>query len=64
MEDACTVRDVLLATVPTILHSDVYATAALAGSVLMIVVRKAGSSPAASAAVGGIVCFTLRVLSV
>ena len=37
------VRDVLLAQVPRVLRADVYATAALAGAVIMVVCQK--SSP-------------------
>ncbi len=59
-----TVRDIFLAHVPSVLQSDVYATAAMAGAVVMLVGRKAGLSPAKAAALGGVVCFTLRVVSV
>lgn len=59
-----TVRDVLLAKVPIILHSDVYATCALVGSVAMIASRKLGLSRVPSAVLGGVACFLLRVISV
>lgn len=59
-----TIRDVLLARVPTVLHADVYATAALAGAATMVLCRKLGLSPAWSAFLGGSVCFLLRVVSV
>lgn len=59
-----TVRDIFLAHVPSVLQSDVYATAAMAGAVVMLLGRKAGLSPAKAAALGGIACFTLRVVSV
>ncbi len=58
------VRDVLLARVPAVLWSDVYATAALAGAAAMVVCRKLGVSPVLSAVIGGVLCFTLRVVSV
>jgi uncharacterized membrane protein YeiH len=45
------------------LRADVYATAALAGSVIMILGRKL-RSPAWSALFGGVACFLLRVVSV
>jgi uncharacterized membrane protein YeiH len=59
-----TVRDVLLAQVPSVLRADVYATAALAGSAVMIAGCKAGTPRAWAAALGGTVCFLLRVISV
>jgi uncharacterized membrane protein YeiH len=59
-----TVRDIFLARVPGVLQSDVYATAAMAGAVVMVLARKAGSSPAVAAAVGGSACFVLRRVAV
>jgi uncharacterized membrane protein YeiH len=59
-----TVRDMLLAQVPTVLRADVYATAAMAGSAVMILARRLGLSPNLAAGLGGIVCFVLRVVSV
>ncbi len=59
-----TIRDVLLAKVPTVLWSDVYAAAALAGATVMVVLRRLGVSPVVSAIAGGLICFTLRVVSV
>jgi uncharacterized membrane protein YeiH len=54
----------LLAQVPTVLRADVYATAAMAGSAVMILARRLGLSPNLAAGLGGIVCFVLRVVSV
>jgi len=59
-----TIRDVLLAKIPNVLRADVYATAALAGSAVMVVGRRLGLSPFASAFLGGLLCFALRVISV
>jgi uncharacterized membrane protein YeiH len=59
-----TVRDILLAQIPTVLRADVYATAAMAGAAVMILGRKLGLRPAVTAVVGGVVCFVLRVVSV
>ena len=59
-----TIRDVLLAKIPNVLRADVYATAALAGSAVMVVGRRLGLSPSASAFLGGLLCFGLRVISV
>ena len=58
-----TIRDVLLARIPLVLHSDIYATAALLAAAI-VVVGRALRIPAAGAAVaGGIACFALRILS-
>jgi uncharacterized membrane protein YeiH len=59
-----TIRDLLLAHVPNVLHTDIYATAALAGSATMILCRRLGMKDTYSALVGGVVCFLLRVISV
>lgn len=58
------VRDVLLAQVPRILRADVYATAALAGAVIMLAARQLRLSPTSAAILGGTVCFLLRMISV
>ena len=59
-----TIRDLFLARVPRVLEADVYATAALAGSVGMILCLKARLKPGLAAVLGGMVCFLLRVISV
>ena len=59
-----TVRDVLLAQVPNVLRSDIYATAALAGAVVMVAATKLRVNPTLAAISGGLVCFSLRVISV
>lgn len=59
-----TVRDVLLATIPTVLRADVYATAALSGATVMIVGLKLRAPRSLMAIVGGVVCFILRMVSV
>lgn len=58
------VRDVLLAQIPAVLRVDVYATAALAGSLVMVIGRRLGMPRTSSALLGGAVCFTLRMLAV
>ncbi|HZM11233.1 MAG TPA: trimeric intracellular cation channel family protein [Candidatus Limnocylindrales bacterium] len=58
------VRDILLAQVPGVLRTEVYATAAFAGSAVLILCRKLKLLPTVSAVAGGIVCFALRVVSV
>ncbi|HEX3319816.1 MAG TPA: TRIC cation channel family protein [Terriglobales bacterium] len=58
------IRDVFLAQIPLILRSDIYATAALAGSVIMLVFCRLGVSRTRATFVGAFVCFMLRVVSV
>jgi uncharacterized membrane protein YeiH len=59
-----TIRDVLLAQIPTVLRADVYATAALGGAATMVLCRKLKVPPVLSAFFGGGICFVLRVVSV
>ena len=59
-----TLRDILLAHVPSVLRAEVYATAALLGSAMMIVGRKLRLSATQAAILGGVFCFLLRVVSV
>ena len=59
-----TIRDILLMHVPNVLRADIYATAALAGSAVMVVGRRLGLQSTLAAILGGVVCFALRVLSV
>lgn len=58
-----TVRDILLAQIPGVLRADVYATAAMAGAAVMIGGRKLGLSHTMAAVFGGVMCFTLRMVS-
>lgn len=54
-------RDVLIARVPHVLHTDFYATAALAGATLMVVlIRRAGIRRDTAGAVAGVTIFALR----
>lgn len=59
-----TVRDLLLARVPSVLRSDIYAVAALAGAAVMIFALRSGAPARAAAIAGGTFCFVLRVLAV
>jgi uncharacterized membrane protein YeiH len=59
-----TIRDVLLARVPSVLRSDVYAAAALAGAAAMILSLKLKMRPAVATAIGIVVCFALRMIAV
>jgi uncharacterized membrane protein YeiH len=57
-------RDVLLTQVPGILRVDIYATAALAGSLVMVASRRLGLPVWAGSLLGGAVCVALRLVSV
>jgi uncharacterized membrane protein YeiH len=59
-----TIRDVLLAKIPAVLRTDIYAVAALAGSAVMIIGLRYGKSPRLMAVLGGVTCFALRIVSV
>lgn len=59
-----TVRDVLLARIPSVLRSDVYAAAALAGAAAMILSLRLKMRPAVATTIGLAVCFTLRMVAV
>jgi uncharacterized membrane protein YeiH len=47
-----------------VLRAEVYATAALAGSALLVMGRKLRLSPRIAALLGGTFCFLLRIISV
>jgi uncharacterized membrane protein YeiH len=57
-------RDVLLSQVPAVLRVDIYATAALAGSLAMILGRRLGLPIWADSLIGATVCIVLRLLAV
>lgn len=54
-------RDILLAEVPTVLRSDLYAVAALAGAAIVVAGSMLGAPVLAGAVLGGLVCFGLRM---
>jgi uncharacterized membrane protein YeiH len=59
-----TIRDMLLAQVPTVLRADVYASAALLGAALTVILLRARVPPAAASIAGIVACFSLRMLAV
>ena len=59
-----TIRDIFLAQIPNVLRADVYATAALFGSVVMLTARKLKVGNTWSAVLGGFACFAIRLISV
>jgi uncharacterized membrane protein YeiH len=58
------VRDVLLAEIPGVLRSDLYAVAALAGATVVAVGSVLQISPVITAICGGLLCFGLRMMAV
>jgi uncharacterized membrane protein YeiH len=57
-------RDVLLAEIPQVLRSDLYAVAALAGASIVVIGDMLGLSYGVSALAGGGVCFGLRFMAI
>jgi uncharacterized membrane protein YeiH len=57
-------RDVLLAEVPQVLRSDLYAVAALAGASIVVFGDVLGLSYGISALAGGALCFGLRFMAI
>lgn len=59
-----TIRDLLMGKSPGILHTDVYASAALAGATALVLAEKLGLRPATAAVGGGLICFGVRLWAV
>lgn len=57
-------RDVLLTEIPQVLRSDLYAVAALVGAAIVVIGDMLGLPYAASALVGGALCFGLRFMAI
>lgn len=57
-------RDVLLAEIPQVLRSDLYAVAALAGASIVVIGDMFGLSYGVSALAGGVLCFGLRFMAI
>lgn len=58
------VRDLLVAEVPTVLRAELYAVAALAGSVVVVAGRALAVPTPVVAFVGALLCFVLRVFAI
>ena len=54
-------RDILVARIPTVLHAELYAVAALAGSTVVIIGDVMGVPSGVVAPAGAVLCFGLRV---
>ena len=57
-------RDVLLAQVPTVLRSELYAVAALAGASVVVVGHVLNLPPTAMAIAGAVLCFGIRLIAI
>jgi len=57
-------RDVLLAQVPLVFRSELYAVAALAGAAVVVTGNLFGLAPAATAVAGALLCFALRMTGI
>jgi uncharacterized membrane protein YeiH len=57
-------RDVLLADVPAVLRSEIYAVAALAGAAVVVIGDALRLPPVATTIVGALLCFGLRLISI
>ncbi|MFO7304319.1 MAG: trimeric intracellular cation channel family protein [Gammaproteobacteria bacterium] len=58
------VRDLLLAQVPIVLRSDLYAVAALAGAAVVVLGDRLAVAPTISALAGAGLCFLLRMMAI
>ncbi|WP_321951676.1 trimeric intracellular cation channel family protein [Burkholderia cenocepacia] len=58
------VRDLLLARIPVVLVTDIYASAALLGAVVVVSCRRLGCPAVVAAVLGGVACFALRMAAV
>ena len=57
-------RDVLVAQVPTVLRAELYAVAALAGAVVVVVGHVLNLPPTMTAIAGAVLCFGLRFVAI
>ncbi len=57
-------RDILLAEVPAVLRSDLYAVAALAGAGVVVIGAALALPQTATALAGAVLCFALRMLAI
>lgn len=57
-------RDILVAEIPTVLRSDIYALAALAGAVVVVIGQLLNVPATATAIAGALLCFGLRLMAI
>jgi uncharacterized membrane protein YeiH len=57
-------RDVLVAEVPHVLRTDLYAVAALAGAVVVVIGQRLGVAPEVAAVLGAAICLGVRLIAI
>lgn len=57
-------RDLLVSEIPTVLRSDLYAVAALAGAAVVVVGHVLNVPPTAAATAGAVFCFGIRLVAI
>jgi uncharacterized membrane protein YeiH len=57
-------RDVLVAEIPSVLRAELYAVAALAGALIVVIGKTSQLPSVAVAVVGGLVCFGIRFMAI
>ena len=57
-------RDILVAEIPTVLRSDVYAVAALAGAAVVVIGQLLHVDPVVTTIIGVLLCFALRLMAI
>jgi uncharacterized membrane protein YeiH len=57
-------RDILVAEIPQVLRSDLYAVAALAGASVVVIGDRLNFSYGVSALTGAVLCFGLRLMAI
>ncbi len=57
-------RDVLVSEIPNVLRADLYAVAALAGAVVVVIGHLMSAEPTGTAVLGAAVCFWLRLFAI
>lgn len=58
------VRDLLVTQVPTVLHAELYAVAALAGAAVVVIGHMLQFPPALATVAGAVLCFGLRFMAI
>jgi uncharacterized membrane protein YeiH len=57
-------RDILVSEIPNVLRSDLYAVAALAGAVVVVIGHQLHLEPVLAAILGAVLCFGLRLVAI
>jgi uncharacterized membrane protein YeiH len=57
-------RDILVSEIPNVLRSDLYAVAALAGAVVVVIGHQLDLEPVLAAVLGAVLCFGLRLVAI